>query len=49
MPIVQQLRNETGQLVITIPKSLATATGIHKGTKINFVINSKGRLELVKE
>lgn len=49
MTIVQQLKNDTGQLIITIPKPLAIATGIQKGTKIKFVFNSKGRLELVKE
>jgi bifunctional DNA-binding transcriptional regulator/antitoxin component of YhaV-PrlF toxin-antitoxin module len=47
MPRVQQIK--TGQMVITLPRKLAIATGIQKGDEIKFVINSKGRLELVKE
>ncbi len=46
MPKVQQIK--TGQMVITLPRKLAIATGIQKGDEIKFVINSKGRLELVK-
>lgn len=45
--IIQELNQ--GQLVVTIPRKLALATGLQKGTKVDFVINTKGRLEMVKE
>jgi antitoxin component of MazEF toxin-antitoxin module len=41
---VQQTK--TGQLVITIPRQLAQAIGIKKGSNVNFSVVSKNRLEL---
>lgn len=34
---------------VTIPKSLVTALKIEEGQQYNFVINSKGNLELIEE
>jgi len=47
MARIQVLGNR--QFVVTLPRKLALALEYKKGDRVNFVINSKGRLELVKE
>jgi bifunctional DNA-binding transcriptional regulator/antitoxin component of YhaV-PrlF toxin-antitoxin module len=37
-----------GQFRLTIPKALALAIGLKKGDSIEFTINKKGNLELIK-
>lgn len=37
-----------GQWRITIPRNIIIALGLKKGDKLEFVINKKGNLELVK-
>lgn len=38
----------TGQLTVTIPRSLARAMGFRKGDELLPQINTRGNLELVK-
>jgi len=40
---------KSGQVFVCVPKKLASALDFKKGDSIRFVINGKGRLELVKE
>ena len=38
----------SGQLILTIPRNLANAINLVKGDLIDFKINSKGNIELIK-
>lgn len=50
MPQVTTQKTATGyQYRITIPYNLIKALDIHKGDQFTFIINGKGRLELIKE
>jgi DNA-binding Xre family transcriptional regulator len=44
---LQQMKS--GQFFVTIPRKLCKALDLKKGDNIEFKINSRGRLELVKE
>jgi bifunctional DNA-binding transcriptional regulator/antitoxin component of YhaV-PrlF toxin-antitoxin module len=46
MPKITEHQNN--QLRITIPRKLALAIDLKKGDEIEFMINGKGRLEMVK-
>ena len=46
--VVFQKTQGEGQYRITIPLSLVKALGIKAGDKLEFKINSKGNMELVK-
>jgi bifunctional DNA-binding transcriptional regulator/antitoxin component of YhaV-PrlF toxin-antitoxin module len=46
MPKLQKMKS--GQIFITIPRELGKALGFDKGDNFRFVINQRGRLELVK-
>lgn len=42
------LQQKAGQMFLTIPAHLAASKEWRKGDRIKFLINDKGRLELVK-
>ena len=47
---IQEIRTKKGttQFIVTIPKSLANAYTLSKGDRVEFKINSSGRLEIIK-
>lgn len=46
MPKITEHQNN--QLRITIPRKLALAIGLKKGDEMEFRINGKGRLEMIR-
>jgi hypothetical protein len=46
---VRILQQKEGQFFLTVPAHLAASKEWKKGDPIKFLINDKGRLELVKE
>ncbi len=47
--MVRVTQQKNGQMQVTIPKGLALAYGLGKGSVVWFTINENGRLELVKK
>jgi len=46
MPKVQY-NEETGACTMIIPKAICTAKGIVKGTNVDFILDSKGVMQLI--
>lgn len=46
--MVKVTQQKNGQMQVTIPKGLALAYGLGKGSVVWFTINERGRLELVR-